>query len=123
LAGFVIYGSPDDDKSSEAMSIYRTAFLYSLWVSLVFVTSIFWFSELTRLYGTIGTIAGAVIWLAHGIPAIFYFKCPICGASLYARERTVSLWNSKKISWPPQQFLPNKQCPNCGNDHTSARNP
>jgi hypothetical protein len=100
------------------MSRYHKARMYSIWVLIAFVTSLFWLPYLTRTYGVAGTLAGGVIWLSHGIPSLLFFRCPACDASIFSRFGRVSLFRTDKISWPPQQIWPNKRCANCGEDHT-----
>jgi len=76
------------------MSLYQKSWLYVGWMLFVFITSTFWLSYLTRIYGVPGQVVGSIIWLAHGLPALFWFKCRMCGVSIFSRRKTISLFRT-----------------------------
>jgi ribosomal protein S27AE len=99
------------------MSPLRKAQLYAVWVVALGILSAFLLDYFGRHFGIVGTSFVVAVWLSHGIVLLFIFKCTKCGASIFTGSGNRSLWKTDRVSWPPQQIIPRRICPNCGHDH------
>jgi hypothetical protein len=88
------------------MSLYRKAWMYTGWILLVSIPTVYLIEFLSNAYGIGGAIAGGMLWLANALPTFCFLKCPRCAASAYSRNGVRSLAKPEKLRWPPQQLIP-----------------
>ena len=94
------------------MSLYKRSWLFTAWVLVVFFSFPLWITPVWQLFGTAGIVAGAALWLGHGIAALFLFRCPECGLSPFVSGKGYFAWSTP---WP------RRICGHCGHDHTRDR--
>ncbi len=91
------------------MSLYKKAWLFTVFNVLVVCTFSFWMPALDRVLGTFSFLVFGVYILGQGLVAMTAFSCPKCGVSPFMGSQGLF------TSYSP---IPRRKCGQCGQDHT-----
>ncbi|WP_343315653.1 hypothetical protein AAIB41_12685 [Brucella sp. BE17] len=93
------------------MSLYKQAWLFSIWFLIVICSFPYWLFALGDELGAAGYIIGAIILGGHWVAGELYFYCPDCGLSPYRSNKGLI----SRVS-----PIPSKKCAHCGYDYNAA---
>lgn len=80
------------------MSRHQKAWLFTGWLLLAFLTAPFWFLGSVERWGPLAGVLGGMVWLAHGAVALWVFRCPDCGTSLFQSGAIYHPWPRRTCS-------------------------